>query len=414
MRSRMTDRTASRLAWVTFAFEGLLLTISLYAAIFLSEELGRTGSESLEYVVLAVSMFTFPVVGVMVASRHPRNAVGWILLAIGLTWELEVISLYTDYGYTNPGSLPRPDIAAALHGGLWVPAIGLMGTFLLLLFPNGRLPSPRWRPLAWASAIVLVLCTVVITVYPGPLTESGLPNVQNPLGIDALAPLVSGLAGLVLLIPLCIVGSVASLIGRFRASRGTERLQLKWLAAAAGIAAGLYLVAMITSIPFDWSTIETPLWITIIQNIALFSFVLIPIAVGVAILRHRLYDIDRIINRTLVYGAVTALLAMVYAIGVFGVGGIVLEATDQEGGRLAVAASTLAIAALFRPVRSRVQTFIDRRFYRSRYDAARTLEEFAARLRDQLDLDSLRGELLAAVDQTVHPAHATLWIRQSS
>ncbi|HZA19237.1 MAG TPA: hypothetical protein VE889_00155, partial [Actinomycetota bacterium] len=154
-------------------------------------------------------------------------------------------------------------------------------------------------------------------------------------------------------------------------------------------------------------------WVQVIQNIALFSFVLIPIAVGVAILKHNLYDIDRIINRTLVYGAVTSLLAGIYAAGVFGAGGLINAVTGQRGGRVAVAASTLVIAGLFRPLRTRVQTFIDRRFYRRRYDAATTLDEFTARLRDQLDLDSLSGELLAAVDRTVQPAHATLWIRPS-
>ena len=245
------------------------------------------------------------------------------------------------------------------------------------------------------------------------MTESSIPNVENPFGIEALRPFASELLGLVLLIPLCIIGCAASLVWRLRRSRGVERLQLKWLAAAAGSSAVAYLIAMFISIPYGWDVTSTPLWVQIVQNVALFSFVLIPIAVGVAILKHNLYDIDRIINRTLVYGVVTSLLAAVYGAGVFGAGGLINAITGQRGGRVAVAATTLFIAGLFRPLRARVQTFIDRRFYRRRYDAARTLDEFTARLRDQLDLDSLSGELLAAVDSTVQPAHATLWIRPS-
>jgi hypothetical protein len=410
----MTERVASRLAWVAFAFITLLLATTLVPPAFMPRELGWTGGEALSSALFASAMFTFPVVGALIASRRPRNAVGWILLGIALVWELiEATSVYIAYGITHPGSRPGPDIVIALTEFLWVPGVGLMGTFLLLLFPDGRLPSPRWRPLAWVSAITLILCSLTITVAPGPLIESELPNLENPLGIEALRALGPVLYVPTLLIPLCIIGCAASLVWRMRRSRAAERLQLKWLAAAAGTSAVAYLIAMITSIPFEWGTPRTPLWVALIQNVALFSFVLIPIAVGVAILKHNLYDIDRIINRTLVYGVVTSLLAGVYVAGVFGAGGLINAITGQRGGRIAVAASTLVIAGLFRPLRARVQTFIDRRFYRRRYDAVRTVDDFTTRLRDQLDLDSLSGELLAAVDRTVQPAHASLWIRPS-
>lgn len=283
-------------------------------------------------------------------------------------------------------------------------------TFLVLLFPDGHLPSPRWRPLGWASATVLTLCSLVLIVAPGPLDEGTYPGLDNPLGIEALRPLGPVVYGLILSIPVCIIGCAAALIRRFKRSRGVERLRLKWFAAGAGASAAAYTVAMIVSIPYDWSP-SAPLWLSIIQNVALSSFVLIPIAVGVAILRHRLYDIDRIINRTLVYGIVTASLGLVYAAGVFLAGGALTSLTDQRGGRLAVAGSTLAVAALFRPIRSRTQTFIDKRFYRHKYDTARTLDDFSVRLRDQLDLDTLSNELLTLVSQTLKPAHASLWIR---
>ena len=157
----MTDRTASRLAWVAFAFVGLLLAMSLFATTVMADDLEATRGEALGSAVFAVVMFIFPVVGALIASRRPRNAVGWILLGIGLVWELTVTTVYTDYAVAHPGSLPLPDIVAALTGFLWVPGVGLMGTFLLLLFPDGKLPSPRWRPLGWASAITLIICSVL-------------------------------------------------------------------------------------------------------------------------------------------------------------------------------------------------------------------------------------------------------------
>jgi hypothetical protein len=405
----MDDRVASRLAWAVFAFIAVLFLGGAAASAVLISSKDLLGS-----VPFALGVFTFPAVGVLIASRQPRNAIGWLMLAIGLTWGLVGASeIYVEFGLAvEPGSLPGPDVALALSTWMWVPGVGLIGTFLVLLFPDGQLPAPRWRPLAWASAISLTLCSLALIVAPGPLDEGLYPGVENPLGIEALRGLEAVVYGLILLIPVCIVGCAAGLIQRFRRSRGVERLRLKWFAAGAGTSAATYTVAMIVSIPYDWSP-SAPLWVSVIQNVALFSFLLIPIAVGIAILRHRLYDIDRLINRTLVYGVVTASLGLVYAGGVFVAGGVLGSLTDQRGGRVAVAASTLAVAALFRPVRSRVQTFIDRRFYRHKYDIARTLDDFSVRLRDQLDLDTLSDELLALVGQTLRPTHVSLWIRPS-
>lgn len=405
----MTDQAASRLAWMTFGVISLLL-----AAILISPLV--TGSMSAGEVVaadlFALIMFSFPLVGILIASRRPRNAIPWILLAIGLAWQVSGLTdIYIQYGLsTTPPSLPRPDVVIALGSWLWVPGVGLIGTFLILLFPNGHLPSPRWKPLAWISATTLVLVSVLITVAPGKLTEAGYPHIDNPLGLESLRPLSPIVYAFIVLIPLCIIGCAVGLIRRFRRARGLERLQLKWLSAAAAASAALYLVAMVVSIPYDW-TLSAPLWIRLIQNIALFSFVLIPIAVGIAMLRHRLYDIDLLINRTLVYGGVTGLLSLVYAIGSLGLGGALRSVTGQQSSSLAVAGSTLAVAALFRPVRSWVQAFIDRRFYRRKYDATRTLAEFSARLRDEIDLDSLNSELVGAVSQALQPAHVSLWIR---
>jgi len=410
------DRTASRLAWVVFSFVTLCLVGSLAASTLIGFRLdpsqwGDIVGEDLFW----IAMFTFPVVGVLVASRQPRNPIGWILLAIGLVWELGtgVTSTYAAYGFSvDPGSLPRPDLVVVLTSSNWVPGVGLIGTFLILLFPNGRLPSRRWRPLAWVCTVVLIVLSVLIPITPDSLPEvagdPSLPNIANPLGIEALRSLLGPMYAFLPLLPLSMIGCALSLIGRFRRSHGEERLQLKWLAAGAGVTAAIYLVAMAFSLiatTGTWFGSSNPSWLSVLQNVAIFSFVLIPVAVGIAILRHRLYDIDVIINRALVYGALTAALALVYVGGVFGVGTIVRAVSHQESNDIAVAVSTIGVAGLFGPLRRRVQSFIDRRFYRHKYDATQTSADFAGRLRDQVELGSLNAELVAVVSRTMQPSH---------
>jgi hypothetical protein len=358
-----------------------------------------------------IAMLAFPVVGALIASRQPHNPIGWVMLAVGVVAGLDALSVfYIDYALSiNPGSLPRPDIALALNAPLWVPLIGLMGTFVILLFPDGRLPSPRWRPWARLCAAALVLNFVGIMISPDAFVY---PGIRNPLVIDALRPFLDASWPVILLIPIGIVGCAVALIRRFRRSSGQQRLQLKWLAAATGTIATIYLTAMVPSVLLDspWDGTGSR-WLVLLQNVAALSFVLIPVAAGIAILKYRLYDVDLIINRTLVYGALTAVLALVYVGGVVGLGGILRELTGQQDNNLAVAASTLAVAALFRPARGRIQGFIDRRFYRRKYDAAQTLESFSARLRDEVDLDELSADLLTAIKDTMQPAHASLWLR---
>ena len=411
----MKPRTAARLAWVAFGFIALFMACGLALSALNARGRVADAGEILAEALLLLAMFSFPVVGVLIATRQPHNAIGWILLAIGFVWELPGES-YVRYGFiTDPGSVPRPDLVAVLMSSSWVPGIGLIGTFLILLFPNGKLPSPRWRPLAWLCAVVLIVLTIVIPLTPGPLREVSeipyLPDVPNPLGLDALRQVLNAFYVLLPLLPLCILACAVSLIGRFRRSQGQERLQLKWLAAGAGVSAILYLLAMAftLSLGAHWSGRETPVWLTLLQNLALYSFVLIPVAIGFAVLRYRLYDIDVIINRTLVYGVLTALLALTYS----GIVVILQRALDPVTRRsdLAIAGSTLAVAALFRPLRARVQTFIDRRFYRHKYDAEQTLAEFSARLRDPLDLDSLNAELVGVVTRTMQPSRISLWLK---
>jgi hypothetical protein len=412
----VTDREAARLARVTFGLIALLLIGAVaFAALNSSGRSPWDAPEILANSLLALSMFSFPIVGLLIATRRPRNPIGWILLAIGLTWELDALMTgYVDYGLTtHPGSVPRPDIVLALQQWLWVPGVGLVGTYLILLFPNGHLPSPRWKPLAVFAAIVLIASSLGIVFAPEKFSDSNYPQIENPLGIEALGWVWPGAYAIVLLIPVCIIGCAAGLIVRYRRSGGVERLQLKWLAAGAGASAVLYLVAMIVSIPYDWNAATSPIWVTVTQNTALFSFLLIPIAAGIAILRHGLYDIDRLINRALVYAVLMSLLALLYVGGVFAVGGLIRSVTGQENSSITVAATTLGVAALFSPIRVRVQAFVDRRFYRRKYDAARMLQEFSSMMRDQLDLDALSGQLSVAVVQALQPAHVSVWTRPS-
>ena len=414
----MSSSTLARLARGAF---GVVLLCYLTGMVLSVLNLTRAAAPEtagvLSEMALYTAMLTFPTAGVLIATRQPHNPIGWILLAIGLVWQFPS-EAYVRFGLlTAPGAVPAPLEVAAATAWAWVPGVGLIGTFLLLLFPDGRLPSPRWRVVGWASAAALVVPSILITIAPVSMVQATgyafVPDVANPLGVAALRPYVDALDPVVLAIPLCILASAASLVLRYRRARGDERQQLKWLAAAAGVVAVVYAIVMVLSLVFGteaWFGREDPAWLGVVQNLTIFTFVLIPVAVGVAVLRYRLYDIDLIINRALVYGALTAALAVVYAIGVVGIGAVVRLMGDQEGGSLVVAVSTLAVAGLFSPLRRRIQAFIDYRFSRRRYDAARTLEAFSARLRHDLDMASLHAALLDAVASTVQPASVSVWL----
>ncbi|MBA2782908.1 MAG: hypothetical protein H0T74_08310 [Rubrobacteraceae bacterium] len=355
----------------------------------------------------------FPLVGALIASRRPRNAIGWILLADGLLWMfLGMTDYYAVYGVARPGSVPFPVGVAGINNFMWVPAVGLLGTYVFLLFPDGMLPSGRWRPLAWLSGLVIVLLCIGVGLAPGPLQNLG--GIRNPFGLEGY-PWVETATYIVLpLLPMCMLASVFSLVIRYRRSRGEERQQIQWIAFAASYVGLLYLIAMVFAFVFPsgaWFQPGSPLWLDLLGYAALISFTLVPIAVGFAVLRYRLYEIDIIINRTLVYGSLTISLALVYA-GLVVSLQFLFRALTGGDSQLVIVASTLVIAALFNPLRRRIQSFIDRRFYRSKYDARKTLEEFGARLRDETDLDSLSADLVGVVGETVRPAQVSLWLRQ--
>jgi hypothetical protein len=417
----MRSRVATWLAW---SLAGLCLAMAV-ATVVLSvlprparEEVSTWGTVG--DLLIFVSFLAFPVVGALISSRRPRNPIGWICLSAGLFWMLIIFSGdYSAYGVAVPGSVPFPvTVNALLYAWLWVPAVGLMGIYLILLFPDGKLPSRRWRPLALLSGVVIAVESVAVFVTPGPL--EGLGGARNPFGLeDYLRLEVLGWIVL-LLLPLCMVASAVSLVLRFRISGAVVRQQIKWLAFAASFMGFMYLLIMsvgfvvwLVSAPGAYSDLGTQTWWgAILEDIMLLSFAALPVAIGLAILRYRLYDIDLVINRTLVYGSLTATLVLLYAGSVVSLQYVFRALTGGES-QLAIVASTLVIAALFNPLRRRVQNFIDRRLYRRKYDAQKTLSAFSKTLREETDLEALNGELLSVVRETMQPEHVSLWLRET-
>jgi hypothetical protein len=396
---------AARLAWSAF---GLTFLIAVAATVFAllddgtrlpppdSGEVTLAGS-----LTFAVMIVAFAALGALVASRRPGNPIGWILSASPLCLAFTELARnwYVHTLIADLGSLP-------LAGGLmwaanwsWIPGFMPLLTLLLLLFPEGAAPSPRWRPLGWLAGLAMALLVVGYAFAPGPLED--YPRVENPVGAGGPAgDLFEVFQGIGFpLFALAAIGSMASIVVRFRRSHGVERQQLKWMAAAAA----LVVAAWVLNAFFDQALGED---ISVILPLALLA---LPLAAAIAILRYRLYDLGLVVNRTLVYGALSATLGGTY-LGIVLLLQLALDPLTSDSG-LAIAGSTLAVAALFRPLRARIQALVDRRFYRRRYDAVRTAEGFSVRLRDELDLAALSAELRGVVRETVQPAHVSLWLR---
>jgi hypothetical protein len=409
----MSDRALRSLAWVVCGV--LAATVALTVVIFFADPPKVTPGATLETSVFVLVMAVFPLVGLLIVRRQPRNTVGWLLLGVGLVWAVGgATDNYARYGLlVNPGSLPEPAIAAVINAVIWAPAIGLMGTFVILLYPDGRLPSQRWRWVAWLSGATVAALTVTMCLTPGRLDSGPGDGAMNPLGWEAARSGLSVLFGVLLpLLPICIVACAVGLVFRFRRSTGVERLQLKWLATAAAAVALLFLMSIMITLVLPESVTtsdDVRPWLELLDDVTFLSFALLPAAIGVAILRYRLYDIDVVINRALVYGSLTALLGAVY-LGLVLLLQLLINPMTLESD-LAVAGSTLAVAGLFRPARARIQGIVDRRFYRSRYDAARTIDAFAGSLRHEVDLEAVGGGLQTAVRDTMQPAHVSLWLR---
>jgi hypothetical protein len=355
-------------------------------------------------VAVVLSATSAATAGAVLASRRPGHPVGWLLLSFGLVPQAlsGAAEAYARYGLlARPGTLPGAEQVATLASATFVPGLSLI-CFILLLTPTGSLPSPRWRWFARvAAALPVAFLAAWLLAVPQPDPESPLASVRNSFAIPGLAGVGMVVAGVASpAIALTMAGAAASLVGRFRRSRGSERQQLRWLALAAALAPPVVLVTA--------AAIVTNRLVLAGWAIGVY-LALLPLAIGAAILRYRLYDLDRVISRTLAYGLLTVLLGGGYAVVVLGLGRLL-----GQDSSLVVAAATLAVAAVFQPLRRRVQRLVDRRFNRRRYDAARTIEGFSARLRDQVDLATLTAEVLTVVDQTMQPTHASLWLRASA
>jgi hypothetical protein len=413
----MSYRAVAWLAWSLGALSVTMFvtTVALYFLTRSVQPPNSFGTGGLSIVLIFLLPFlAFPLVGTLIASRRLNNPIGWICLAVGNIWMLANLSSgYGQYGLlARPGSVPFPAAIGSLGEWIWAPALGLLGTYLLLLFPDGRLPSRRWHPLAWLCGAVIILVSAGFALNPGPMDS--FPGIRNPFGLEQYPWIADATLGVTLLLPLCMLASALSLVLRFVRSGGEEREQIKWLAFAASIL-GLLVSSFATVGIFLPDVLGganriNPLWENLLEDAMTLSFAGVPVAVGIAILRYRLYEIDIIINRALVYGSLTAMLVALYFGGIVLLQGVFVLLTGQRS-TLAVVASTLLIAALFNPLRHRIQSFIDRRFYRRKYDARKTLESFSMKLRDETDLEALNSELVYVVRETMQPAHVSLWLR---
>jgi hypothetical protein len=398
---RPNARPLRFVSWTVLPLTVVLIVGRTYLSILNGEASGVAGV--VLNVVLDLVLLGFVALGVLVVNRRPGNPVGWIIAGVGVTVvTAELLQSYGIYSlFTEPGRFPGGEMAAWLTIVLFVPVLFAAPAMLFLLFPNGKLMGRRWRVVFWL--VILTTCSAMVSGALDPvLDDAPFKGVVNPFGLDPPRMVLDALSyfGWPGMAASLLLAALAMIL-RLRRSRGLERQQLKWIAAAAAVLP-LASAAGVVCYYLGYEMIGGLL--------ATFSFVPILFAAGYAVLRYRLYDIDVVINRTLVYGSLTVMLALVYVGGVAALQRLLAPVTGQDS-QLAIVASTLAIAALFNPLRRRLQEFVDRRFYRKKYDAARVLEAFSARLRDETDLDRLNGDLMSVVRETVQPEHVSLWLR---
>jgi hypothetical protein len=375
--------TARRIAWSMWSLTAVLLAIGVPLG-----ELASTDSRGL------VESAIYATAGAIVASRRPENTIGWLFCALGIVVAFEFFGTeYVNHAYfIAPGSLPRADWVAWSTQASTELSIPL-AVFVFLLFPHGHLLSARWRIAAWLTAAaggVAVAAAILSAAWP----SGRVPFDETVLRSESL-PLAEVLVAAETLLGALVVVSAFSVFLRQRRVAGDERQQIKWFAYAVGIV----VAAGVASIGVTGGDASLALWVT----------PAVPMAAALAIMRYRLYDIDVLINRTLVYGALTAVLGITYALCVFALQQLINPLAENS--ELAVAVSTLAVAVLFRPARVRIQGLINRRFYRTRYDTPGTLQDFSTRVREKIDLDDLTGELLSVVHKTMQPSHVFLWLR---
>jgi hypothetical protein len=394
-------------AWLPWYMGAVSLVLTVLGLLFLITSQSRTGAPVYDFwLVNTLIAIGFSTVGAVITPRLPRqNPVGWLFCTIGLVGgvrlfvaEYAIVTLLAEPG-SLPSTLPGGETLAWISSWVWVLHLGLF-VFLALLFPDGRAPSSRWRPLVWGIAVVLVAGTVSVALWPE--TARGFDLLNHPLGTEVATDVINPVQTIVYALGLI---AAASLLARLRGSKGVERQQVKWFTYAVAV------LAISATLAYVVSESMGVVWLGWVSSVLVIASVVgLPVAVSIAILRYHLYNIDLIINRTLVYGPLTAVLAVLY-FGSIVVLQLLFRALSGEGSQLVVVASTLAIAALFNPLRRRIQGFIDRSFYRRKYDAVKTLGAFSAKLRDETDLDALSDDLVGVVRETMQPAHVSLWLR---
>jgi hypothetical protein len=405
----VSERPARRIG-AAVALVGVVCLLATVVFVLLSAghraPAGTAANSGVSAVALSLAGLAFCTVGGLLASRRPGNAISWIFCVTGVGLSLSILgAAYAKYSvFAVSPPLPGTRLAVLLDDVLGPPCFGLIGA-ALLLFPTGRVPSRRWRPALWLS----VTGSSIIAL--GYLLKAGggdppFESVSNPFGLRGASGLFDALTGFGwMFMGIGVVLAAVAMVRRLRRSRGLEREQLKWIAFAAGVVG---VIVALDEISYFANVEGLNSLRDTLLGVGLAAF---PLAAGVAILRHRLFDIDVVINRAVVYASLTAVLAAAYLGSVL----LLQLALDRitSGSSLAVAVSTLAVAALFRPARTRIQATVDRRFYRRKYDAARTLEDFSTRLREQVDLEALGGELRSVVHDTMQPAHVSLWLKEA-
>jgi hypothetical protein len=395
---RIDERTAR---WLSGTGLGLIVAMVVVSALIGEDEV-------VAGLVLGVWLMALGAVGALVAARRPQNPIGWLLLSAAALISLFLFGdAYASYSLQfGHGPLPLDRFMAWLTLWVTIPGFGLF-ILVFLLFPTGHLQSHRWKWMAILAAVGLGAGTLGVAIRPGPV--DAVPVIDNPFGLEAAESfarfLNEGLASF-LVFPV-VLASILSLVLRVWRATGIERQQMRWF-----VFSVVMFVVVFGSAQILWAVVEEPESGGPANTFGFFalmlSLIFIPVAMGIGILRHRLYDIDVIVNKALVYGGLTAILALAYLAIVVALQNVIPGADDSD---LTIAGSTLAVAALFRPLRARIQGFIDRRFYRGRYDAQQTLESFSSRLREDVDLDHLSADLLGVVRDTMQPAHASLWLR---
>jgi hypothetical protein len=400
-----------RLIGLTWALYGLIVaSLPVSVLLGLADRAGTAAQVvgPWDYVIFTVFVLGFSTVGVLLAARQPRNPIGWLLVVSAVGYALAgLCQEYSSYGlHTRPVVLPGVTLAAWAASWLFLTGVGPAASFLLLLFPTGSVPSRRWRVVGWLAALGMALLLVSTALAPGPIGGDRKAPV-NPVGIpdgNQVLRLAGALGGVAFTV--AILGAVLSLIVRFQHARPVERQQLKWLSYAAVLVGLAVLFQLLLLAVWGNTALANNLSNATLSG----ALVCVPVAVGIAILRYQLYDIDRLISRTLVYALLTLILGLGYAGVVLGLGQLSGGVTHNPPS-WAVAGATLGVAALFQPARRRIQVLVDQRFNRRRYNAATTIEAFSARLREEIDLGALTAELLAVVDQTMQPTTSSLWLR---